>query len=748
MGSNKQRTTFFAKFISSYVLICLVIIVIVIAFVYAYVFTEVRTGLENNHKSLLQLITQQFDLRTQEMNRIALDIFLNDELNPTSLNTSAFNTQRGIARLNSYQLVSEHISDVMIHTADRVIYTSRGVYRNYRASLILDNRFNTELAEEIFSLFDFAHNHRSPMFTIFIYTDRLGFENRAYMYIVPDIFSRNVENRRDVAFMLNSTFLSMFRISEMDVYLFDLSLNTLYSLAGDSCDVDYLTYFLSESDYHVSEIPINDGRFFMLSYTVNGSHSIIVASDYNTVFGPLIILRNTLFIVIFLILLAILIIAFFSAKSYYVPVSRLAKSLLQMNPDTSVQNIQTLIDFTLITLRKKDDDYTDLLSQSKPAQKDYLLLNTFGGQIFTKDDFNKAGQEFGIHIDNENFIIAQFFFHEKTLARQEILTIIDSIEKDAPKGIVCYGKHNADGTFTFLFSFLSENDEIVLNYIDEIVKHEWVQDGILYAGLSETLTEFSNLGMGYVQAVSSQENFVAYDNSRTVRFSALTKILTGDIRYPYDLIKTLDGYLRDGNSSEIEKQTTRLIQYITDNKMPIFLVRCLCYDILNTIIRRQYALTPYDNDNTLQELNLTRLLEFKTLDELKTVVLSISAHFCSIVQKNKELAVSGLIKQIEEFISQNYLSSSFSVGMVAEHFKMSQSGLSHYYKKHTQINISEYINNLRMDKAKTLLCDTDIPVNEIVQMIGYFDVSSFTRKFRQYTGYSPGMYRKEQRYIT
>ena len=79
---------------------------------------------------------------------------------------------------------------------------------------------------------------------------------------------------------------------------------------------------------------------------------------------------------------------------------------------------------------------------------------------------------------------------------------------------------------------------------------------------------------------------------------------------------------------------------------------------------------------------------------------------------------------------------------MAEYFDMSASNLRHYFQKQTGQNISDYVNQLRINKAKELLKTSDYYVKEIVSKVGYCDDSSFIRKFKQVVGITPGKYRK------
>lgn len=53
-----------------------------------------------------------------------------------------------------------------------------------------------------------------------------------------------------------------------------------------------------------------------------------------------------------------------------------------------------------------------------------------------------------------------------------------------------------------------------------------------------------------------------------------------------------------------------------------------------------------------------------------------------------------------------------------------------------------YINRLRMERAKSLLENTNLPVSEIMLQVGFEDLSSFSNFFKHYSGYNPKVFRK------
>lgn len=59
------------------------------------------------------------------------------------------------------------------------------------------------------------------------------------------------------------------------------------------------------------------------------------------------------------------------------------------------------------------------------------------------------------------------------------------------------------------------------------------------------------------------------------------------------------------------------------------------------------------------------------------------------------------------------------------------------FKKQTGLTVHGYVAKFRMEKAQALLSHTDFPVQQVGEMVGYPENSSFSRKFANYYGFSP-----------
>ncbi len=82
-----------------------------------------------------------------------------------------------------------------------------------------------------------------------------------------------------------------------------------------------------------------------------------------------------------------------------------------------------------------------------------------------------------------------------------------------------------------------------------------------------------------------------------------------------------------------------------------------------------------------------------------------------------------------------------SLEQLSEAMGVSRFHLSHLFSNKLGIGFKEYLNNLRVECAKSILRSTDIPVSEIYEASGFENQRTFNRVFRDSTGQSPRNYR-------
>ena len=80
--------------------------------------------------------------------------------------------------------------------------------------------------------------------------------------------------------------------------------------------------------------------------------------------------------------------------------------------------------------------------------------------------------------------------------------------------------------------------------------------------------------------------------------------------------------------------------------------------------------------------------------------------------------------------------------VLSTQFNVNAPYLGQLLKKETGVLFSDYLNGIRINKAKVLLAGTSFKANEISERMGYTDSNYFYRIFKKHTGLYPTEYRE------
>lgn len=105
-------------------------------------------------------------------------------------------------------------------------------------------------------------------------------------------------------------------------------------------------------------------------------------------------------------------------------------------------------------------------------------------------------------------------------------------------------------------------------------------------------------------------------------------------------------------------------------------------------------------------------------------------------EKNK----AKLFRKVTEYIVNN-IEQELNLEGIANNFNLSPYYFSRSFKECMGCNLIDYINMIRIKKAKELLKKNEMSIKEIGYTVGYSDPNYFSKVFKKYEGYSPKEYK-------
>ena len=139
--------------------------------------------------------------------------------------------------------------------------------------------------------------------------------------------------------------------------------------------------------------------------------------------------------------------------------------------------------------------------------------------------------------------------------------------------------------------------------------------------------------------------------------------------------------------------------------------------------------------------------EAETLSDLAVQSIEYMKQYADyLIEKSMEYTemtekTDSIISQVKEYLDNHYCTA-ISRNDLADVVYLNPNYLSRLFKREMNTSINSYLIDKRIDKAKSLLEHSDMPVHAVSMEVGYNNFSYFTKLFREKTGQTPNEYRK------
>lgn len=146
-------------------------------------------------------------------------------------------------------------------------------------------------------------------------------------------------------------------------------------------------------------------------------------------------------------------------------------------------------------------------------------------------------------------------------------------------------------------------------------------------------------------------------------------------------------------------------------------------------------------DSMLEARQLTFANELKRNSYLMGFFAQlVEHHHGQFPQPEYDYPAAVYVRHAVEYITHNY-SGRIRIQELAAYIGVSRSYLTSSFKRVLGLSPQEFLVNLRIEKAASLLKNTEIPINTIALNVGYEDSLAFSKIFKKHSGMSPKIYR-------
>ena len=311
---------------------------------------------------------------------------------------------------------------------------------------------------------------------------------------------------------------------------------------------------------------------------------------------------------------------------------------------------------------------------------------------------------------------------------------VDNLEKKALR----MDKSESDYVVLLTGEMLQERIEALVEMIRSNLP-EAVNDS-LYVYVGNTVTRLTDVAHSwdnaysliYIQPSPRETKVVYYQEGENPRYT---------VTYPRDMQNRLIRCVMNADEEGTLEQLNRLKECNQNEQgeTPAFILQLLNDNLINTLLQiSTMAGMPKDQAESLigDVRNVMTLPLDMQLQEIRQLYVTL----CGSIGELKT-GKHQLMDEISDYICQHYMDADLSLTSVAGQFHVSESYLSSTFKMQTGTNFFTYVENMRMDKAKELLRQTNLKISDISTQVGYASVNSFCRAFKRSTGYNATNFR-------
>lgn len=309
--------------------------------------------------------------------------------------------------------------------------------------------------------------------------------------------------------------------------------------------------------------------------------------------------------------------------------------------------------------------------------------------------------------------------------------------------VICLSK----GRYVLAASFEGEHSSTVmfqkLNQLINDIKYSLSEllNISVTVGISAFADGLENIPSLYQQALQTIQFRLIWGKGKTINHQDILNITNMahiDISsFKKQLISAIDSL----EPVEAQFVLKKLKQYLVGlNPAKINIVYSLYIDIIYYVLNYLVGKDLSPDDILNQESDFYhKINEYETIDEinqfLETILLKI---IVELKQKNEN--IPSKLKKAREYIRAHY-HENISLKSIAEYLNVSEAYISRLFTKEMGESFINYLTHLRIEKAKELLKNSNLSINEISERIGYYNQEHFSRIFKKHEGCSPNKYR-------
>lgn len=511
----------------------------------------------------------------------------------------------------------------------------------------------------------------------------------------------------------------------------------MFNFLSNISDTNYMKKIISTkstSNYFIDYIDNTKSLVTFVKSSIDGWYFIQI-TEYDKIVSKLRSMTIKTISISFFILLIGLFISFVISKRLYSPIKKTFTKLNKLEEDTRKNFYKLKQDFlTNLILRDSDPDIHKLGD----------LLNNFNIKLVPEGYFVVIL----IKIDNYSDFQSKYNFDDRWLQKYCIINITSELLS------ANFVNECADVGDKFISVILNIQD-ISSSRTTEMIKDTLVSiqenvykylDISISFSISSTGETISSINYLYKEALDLSKYLIFHDTKSLIFKDELLLLKNIDYIYPLDKERILINsilYSKFSDSKQLFSEIIQTTNQFTINFYNSTLLR-LSIAIMSTI-----DILEKDKDISLSYRYNNIISELSNFENISQVTEYFSHLFDEIDEKINEkksiVKSNDVVNKVIELIKKDFLDPNMTIYTISDIVDMSPVYLGRIFKKYTSKSVAEFINELRIEKAKELLETTNKSINDISTYLGFTNSNYFYTLYKKLNGMTPNEFRQTKK---
>ncbi|MFX3631773.1 MAG: response regulator [Candidatus Pristimantibacillus sp.] len=248
----------------------------------------------------------------------------------------------------------------------------------------------------------------------------------------------------------------------------------------------------------------------------------------------------------------------------------------------------------------------------------------------------------------------------------------------------------------------------------------------------------------YTQALELYRHSYLFPDKRCILPSHIER-LEQQWQLPYEELYALFQLIGTKDNGKIAQVVSTLFHKNVLQRYHIRYTQQLCRAMVQMLEEYERVIRPYMGEEALDMECLRNLFDYPGI---RDYIQALQQQLLRLHQFYYEFKCSYRntqdLKEAIRYIHESY-HKPLDLAMVSNHVSLNYAYFSNLFKKNIGKGFAEYLRDVRLDKARRLLAETEYKIVEVAAMVGYESYKSFTRAFRDVMNMQPTEYRQLKR---